>query len=169
MTEILQQAFDMLETLPKVDRDRIAYEIIERVEDKTEWDRIISEKSSQDWLKVQAKRALKEVTKATKKLSLTFLSMPHENFQREEAYWKSFDDLPVSVQRLAEKNYRLWKENSQHPGLRFKKIHAELPIFSFRVGMQYRTVGVETDEGKMVWFWIGSFQQFQKLVNSDDK
>lgn len=167
MDNILQQAFDRLSTLPKIDRERIAWEIIERVEDKTEWDKIVSEKSSQDWLKTQAQRALKEAKKATKKLSLTFLSMPHENFLREEAYWKNFDELPLPVRQLAEKNYRLWKENSQHPGLRFKQIHPELPIFSFRVGMTYRTVGVETDEGEVIWFWIGSFQQFKQLVNSE--
>ncbi|NQV85016.1 MAG: hypothetical protein HQ494_14490 [Rhodospirillales bacterium] len=85
---------------------------------------------------------------------------------REEPYWKHFDELPDDIRKLAEKNYRLWKENSGHPGLRFKKIHATLPIFSFRVGMRNRTVGVEVDDNKIAWFWVGSFENFSAMINA---
>ena len=136
MGEILNRAFKSLEKLPEEDQESIAWEIIERVEDKAEWDRIVAAPNSQKWLEAQANKALKESRKIRNKLSLTFLSMPQENLLREESYWKHFDELPSQIRQLAEKNYHLWKENPRHHGLRFKKIHAELPIFSFRVGMQ---------------------------------
>ena len=165
MGEILNKAFEALKTLPDEDRERIAWEIIERVEDKTEWDRIVSAPGSQQWLEKHAKKALREYEKINKKLSLTFISIPQGNLLREESYWKHFDELPSKIRKLAEKNYQLWKENPQYPGLRFKKIHAESSIFSFRVGMQYRTVGVDTNDGKIAWFWIGSFEQFEGQIN----
>ncbi len=164
MGEILNKAFNLLKTLPEEDRERIAWEIIERVEDKAEWDKIVAAPDSQRWLETHAKAALKEYGKINKKLSLTFISIPMDNLLREESYWKHFDELPSDLRTLAEKNYHLWKENPNHPGLRFKKIHAELPVFSFRVGMLYRTVGVETEDGKVVWFWIGSFDHFKELI-----
>ena len=43
-----------------------------------------------------------------------------------------------------------------------------LPIFSFRVGMQHRTVGVETADEKIVWFWVGSFEMFEELIRQED-
>lgn len=165
MGEILNRAFEMLKTLPEEDRERIAWEIIDRVEDKAEWDRIVSTPNAQKWLETQARKALKEAGKIRKKLSVTFISISQENLLREESYWKHFDELPPEVRRLAEKNYQLWKENPQYPGLRFKKIHADLPIFSFRVGMRYRTVGVETKSEKIAWFWIGSFEHFKNEIN----
>ncbi len=164
MGEILDKAYNLLKTLPEEDQERIAWEIIERVEDKTEWDKIVATPDSQHWLGIHAKMALKEYKKISKKLSLTFISMPLDNLLREESYWKHFDELPSELRTLAEKNYRLWKENPHHPGLRFKKIHTELPVFSFRVGMRYRTVGVETRDGKIVWFWIGSFDHFKESI-----
>ncbi len=109
---------------------------------------------------------LKGVGKIRKKFFVIFISISQENLLREESYWKHFDELPPEIRLLAEKNYHLWKENPQHPGLRFKKIHAELPIFSFRVGMRYRTVGVETKSEKIAWFWIGSFEHFKNEINS---
>jgi len=164
MTDLLQQAFDALATLPEADQDRIAWEIIERVEDKTEWDRIIATPDSQAWLEAQAKAALKAYDKIQNKLTMTFVSIPQDHPPREEAYWSHFDELPDEIRALAEENYKLWKDNPNHPGLRFKRIHETRPVFSFRVGMRHRTVGIETDDGKVVWFWVGSFETFQSLV-----
>jgi len=168
MVELLTKAFEALKTLPPEDRERIAYEILERVEDKSEWDRIISSPAAQDWLAAEAKKALKGYDKVRKNLSMGFMNIEHDNLMRKSAYWAHFDDLPADVRQLAENNYQLWKKNTNHPGLRFKQIHKTLPIFSFRVGMRHRTVGVEADNGKIAWFWIGSFEHFRKAVGGVD-
>ncbi|UCH73893.1 MAG: hypothetical protein JSU82_16505 [Rhodospirillales bacterium] len=166
MESLLQKAFEALKTLPKIDRERIAWEIIERVEDKTEWDRIVASPEAQRWMEQQAKEALRVYRKMRDKLSLTFVSVSQDKLLREESYWREFDDLPQEIRKLAEHNYHSWKENPRNPGLRFKQIHQSLPIFSFRVGMRHRTVGVETDDGKIVWFWVGSFETFRDAINT---
>ncbi len=164
MGEVLDRAFKALKTLPEQERERIAWEIIERVEDKTEWDKIISTDTAQDWLEKASAKALKEYTKVADKLAMKFISLNMDNVLREGSYWETFDDLPIDVKKLAEKNYKLWKESKNSPGLRFKQIHKTLPIYSFRVGMKHRTVGVETDDGKIAWFWVGSFETFNKTI-----
>lgn len=164
MGEVLDRAFKALKTLPEVERERIAWEIIERVEDKTEWDKIISSKSAQSWLEDASKKALKKYTKVADKLAMKFISLNMDNVLREGAYWDSFDDLPEDVKKLAEKNYKLWRESKNAPGLRFKQIHKTLPIYSFRVGMKHRTVGVETSDNKIAWFWVGSFETFNETI-----
>ena len=164
MGEVLDRAFKALKTLPEQERERIAWEIIERVEDKTEWDKIISTDTAQDWLEKASAKALKEYTKVADKLAMKFISLNMDNVLREGSYWETFDDLPIDVKKLAEKNYKLWKESKNSPGLRFKQIHKTLPIYSFRVGMKHRTVGVETSDNKIAWFWVGSFETFNKTI-----
>ena len=164
MGEVLDRAFKALKTLPEADRERIAWEIIERVEDKTEWDRIIATPEAQAWLESAAKKALKEYTKIAKNLSMKFVSLGLDNLLREGTYWDTFDDLPEDMRKLAQTNYKLWKANPEAPGLRFKQIHDTLPVVSFRVGMKHRTVGVETPDGKVVWFWVGSFDTFTAML-----
>jgi len=39
-----------------------------------------------------------------------------------------FSRLPDAVKIQARKNYRLWKNNPNHPGLHFKRIHGQEEI-----------------------------------------
>jgi hypothetical protein len=41
-----------------------------------------------------------------------------------KAFRDGFLRLPPTVQTLARKNYRLWRENPQHPSLHFKRAGA---------------------------------------------
>jgi len=54
-------------------------------------------------------------------------------------------------------------ENPQHPSLRFKSIHPTRPIYSVRIGMDYRAVGIR-DGSDMIWYWIGSHAEYDKLI-----
>jgi len=164
MSDIVDQAVAALMAIPKGERDRIAWEIIERLEDKNEWDTIVSSEKSLIWLENAADMALQQYKKIEKKLSRMLISLPSDEYLREESYWNAFEDLPKDVRKLAEANYRLWKRNPPHVGLLFKQIHPQLPIFSFRVGLKHRTVGVQTPDEKLVWFWIGSFQQYRDMI-----
>jgi hypothetical protein len=65
-----------------------------------------------------------------------------------------------SQARLA---YHLFRRDPYHPGLRFKQIHSKRPIFSARVGLGYRALAVR-DGDAVVWFWIGSHADYDKLV-----
>ena len=150
--------------LPKGDRDRIAWEIIERLEDKSEWDRIVSSDMSRKWLDKAADLALKKYKAIENKLQFSPISLPSDEYLREDSYWNAFDDLPKDIRKLAEANYRLWKTNPSHASLRFKQIHPTRPIFSFRVGLNYRCVGIQTVDNKVAWFWVGSFPQYHDLI-----
>ena len=75
------------------------------------------------------------------------------------SFWKKYAGLSPRIQALADKNFELLKANPKHPSLHFKKIDK---YWSVRVGLNYRSLGVETEEG-LVWFWIGNHAMYDKL------
>ncbi len=76
---------------------------------------------------------------------------------------KAFARLPKSVQERAKNSYKLWKLNNNHPGLHFKQIHDKQPIYSVRVGLSYRALGV-IEKDTIIWFWIGSHEDYTNLL-----
>jgi hypothetical protein len=75
-------------------------------------------------------------------------------------FWRDYHALPIDVQKLADKNFELLKADARHPSLHFKKIDQ---LWSVRVGAHYRALGVDRDDA-VVWFWIGSHADYDKLV-----
>lgn len=74
-----------------------------------------------------------------------------------------FKDLPDSVKQQARKKYRLWKQNPNHPSLYFKRIHTKEAIFSIRIGLGWRALGLA--EGDFItWFWIGSHSDYDSFI-----
>ena len=59
--------------------------------------------------------------------------------------------------------YRLWRENPAHPSLRFKKVHPRLPIYSVRVDLNWRAVGV-LEGDTLLWFWVGPHGEYEALL-----
>lgn len=43
---------------------------------------------------------------------------------------------------MANKNYKLWKDNPFHPSLEFKEVKPKEGIWSVRVGIGWRALGV---------------------------
>ena len=79
-------------------------------------------------------------------------------------FWTTYRTLPSEVRDAARKAYRLFRENSQHPGLQFKKVHDREPVYSVRVTLGYRAVGLlENDE---ITFWIGSHADYDRLLKN---
>jgi hypothetical protein len=76
-------------------------------------------------------------------------------------FWESYRKLPDRVRELADKNYELLKSDPKHPSLHFKKIGR---LWSVRVGMHYRALGVDVENG-VLWFWIGSHTDYDKLID----
>ncbi|NEP49772.1 MAG: hypothetical protein F6K65_13535 [Moorea sp. SIO3C2] len=75
-----------------------------------------------------------------------------------------FGKLPEKVKHTARKNYKLWKQNPNHPSLEFKKLQTQEQIYSVRVGIGWRAVGVMKTTDTIVWFWIGSHTEYDKLL-----
>lgn len=75
-------------------------------------------------------------------------------------FWRHYRELPESVRKLADKNFQLLKSDPYHPSLHFKRIDQ---VWSVRVGAHYRALGMDAQDG-IVWFWIGSHADYDKLV-----
>jgi len=82
-----------------------------------------------------------------------------------DRFWKSYEALPPEIRKQAREAYRLFQQDPYYPSLHFKRIHSTRPIFSVRISKNYRAVGIE--EGKeMIWFWVGSHSDYDKLLKS---
>jgi len=75
-------------------------------------------------------------------------------------FWFHYRLLPENIQDLADKNFSLLKENSKHPSLRLKKVGI---FWSARVGISYRALGKEREEG-IIWIWIGTHAEYDQLI-----
>lgn len=78
-------------------------------------------------------------------------------------FWRLFSDLPFEVQRDAKRAYRVFLNNPAHPGLQFKKLEGEDNVYSARIGLDYRSLGVMKGD-RVVWYWIGSHADYDRLV-----
>ena len=72
-------------------------------------------------------------------------------------FWKCFDRLPPTVQKLAREKYALWSSDPRHASLKFEERRNAICVV--RVGDHYRAVGLQ--EGDVVgWFWIGTHEEY---------
>ena len=81
-----------------------------------------------------------------------------------EAFRTLLAAAPDAIQAKAQFAYRLWAQNPGHPSLRYKKVHDTLPVYSVRIDLDWRAVGV-LREGVMVWFWIGPHGEYERLLS----
>ena len=78
-------------------------------------------------------------------------------------FWQLFSKLPEDIQRLALKNYALWRDNPSHPSLHFRPVRGQEDLFSVRIGDHYRALG-RRDSGTIIWVWIGTHAEYNRLV-----
>ena len=83
-----------------------------------------------------------------------------------EIFIEQFRKLPDKVKQLAAKNYKLWKSNPTHPGLNFKKLRSLNNIYSIRIGIGYRALGVLKNKNSIIWFWIGSHSDYDEILKN---
>ena len=79
-------------------------------------------------------------------------------------FWKAYEKLDETVQKQAQASYRLFRKNPQHPSLHFKKVHDRLPIYSVRINLNHRAVGI-LENNEIIWFWIGAHDAYEKLLS----
>jgi len=85
------------------------------------------------------------------------------NSQLTEDFFACYARLPSAVREQARRSYRLWRANPSHPSIQFKQVHASQPIFSARVGIGWRVLGLRVGD-TVSWFWIGSHAKYDSLV-----
>lgn len=82
-----------------------------------------------------------------------------------DEFRKNFDGLPKEVQSIALSKFKIWKNNPGHPSLRFKQISSLKPVYSIRISIGYRAIGVKESD-VIIWFWIGSHSDYDKLIKN---
>ncbi len=85
------------------------------------------------------------------------------NSQLAEGFLACYARLPASVREQARHAYRLWRADSSHPGVQFKRVHVSEPIFSARVGIGWRALGL-LEGNTITWFWIDSHAEYDSLL-----
>ena len=78
------------------------------------------------------------------------------------SFWEAYNKLPSKTQKLADKNFKLLKKDTQHPSIHLKKVKK---YWSARVGIKYRALAVEIEDG-LLWFWVGKHDDYDKLINN---
>ena len=75
---------------------------------------------------------------------------------------------PPEIQKQAAEAYRRWQENPSHPGLQFKPVSPNRPVWSARVGRDYRAVALRepnaSGEDVVMWFWLGPHEAYDRLL-----
>jgi hypothetical protein len=80
-----------------------------------------------------------------------------------EEFFVHYRILPDAVRQQARQAYAIFRENPHHPSLRFRRVHPTRPVFSARVGIDYRVVGIREGDDSF-WFWIGSHAEYDRLL-----
>ncbi len=78
-------------------------------------------------------------------------------------FWACYRQLPEGVKRVADRHYALLRANTRDPSLHFKRIGR---LWWVRAAPGYRALAAEAPNG-LVWFWIGSQDDYERIVAND--
>jgi hypothetical protein len=81
-----------------------------------------------------------------------------------DSFWAAYRRLDESTKQSARKAFHLWAENPFHPSLRFKCINRQENIWSVRVTLGYRALGL-WDGDTVTWFWIGGHDAYERFFS----
>jgi mRNA-degrading endonuclease RelE of RelBE toxin-antitoxin system len=80
-----------------------------------------------------------------------------------KAFRKKLEKLPSTIQDQATKSYALWQSDPYHNSLHFKRVSQSQEIYSARVNLDYRVLGLLEDD-HIYWFWIGSHAEYDEII-----
>ena len=85
------------------------------------------------------------------------------NFKK---FWQLYETLPDDIKSLADKTFIDLKKTQEHTLLNILKVGR---YWSLPIGTKNRALGVEVDEGGLLWCWIGSYSDYRNFVDSINK
>ena len=85
------------------------------------------------------------------------------NFKK---FWQFYEKLPDDIKNLADKTFIDLKKTQEHSLLNILKVGR---YWSLPIGTKNRALGVEVDEGGLLWCWIGSYSDYINFVDSINK
>ncbi|HEX3048136.1 MAG TPA: hypothetical protein VHY08_25515 [Bacillota bacterium] len=80
------------------------------------------------------------------------------------SFWENYNFLSENVKRKARKAYSLWERNPFHPSLHFKCINHTEGIWSVRIDLDHRAIGL-LDGDTITWFWIGNHEDYESYFS----
>jgi hypothetical protein len=78
-------------------------------------------------------------------------------------FWRQFGQLPSDIQEHARQSYLRFLADPSYPSLQFKRVDAVEPIYSVRIGIHYRALGL-LEADTVTWFWIGIHDDYERLL-----
>ena len=81
-------------------------------------------------------------------------------------FWQLYEKLPDDIKSLADKTFIDLKKTQEHTLLNILKVGR---YWSLPIGTKNRALGVEVDEGGLLWCWIGSYSDYINFVDSINK
>ena len=85
------------------------------------------------------------------------------NFKK---FWQLYEKLPDDIKNLADKTFIDLKKTQEHTLLNILKVGR---YWSLPIGTKNRALGIEVDEGGLLWCWIGSYSDYINFVDSINK
>lgn len=85
------------------------------------------------------------------------------NSRTTSKFRQLFAALPSDIRLRARKAYQLWKQEPAAKSLYFKRVSATNSVYSVRVGLDYRALGLLEDD-TLIWFWIGKHDDYERLL-----
>ncbi|WP_199337783.1 hypothetical protein [Nostoc sp. FACHB-280] len=61
-------------------------------------------------------------------------------------------------------SYAIWRSDPYHNSLQFKQVSQRQPIYSARVSLDYRVLGL-LEDNHIYWFWIGTHTEYEELLH----
>jgi len=80
-----------------------------------------------------------------------------------QSFWKCYRALPPEIRQRARQAYKRWRDNPVHPGLFFKRVKESYPLYSVRISLDYRALGLLKGDS-ITWFWIGNHKEYDRLI-----
>ena len=81
-------------------------------------------------------------------------------------FWQLYEKLPEDIKILADKIFKDLEKTREHSSLNILKVGR---YWSLPIGTKNRALGVEVDEGGLLWCWIGCYPDYQNFVDSINK
>ncbi|MCL5996043.1 MAG: hypothetical protein M1546_08300 [Chloroflexi bacterium] len=79
------------------------------------------------------------------------------------SFREQYRRLPAEVRQQARKVYRQWLRDPFQPSLQFKRVGLHEPVYSVRIGLHWRALGL-LEEDTITWWWIGSHAEYDHML-----
>ena len=75
-------------------------------------------------------------------------------------FWDLYRNLPDPIQKAADKQFALFRQDPSHPSLHIKPVG---DLWSARITDAYRALA-RRDGNACYWFWIGNHDDYERLI-----